>query len=98
LATKLGVKPCSLAFGAGSLYMTERTVLRQLNPATDVLTAIAGVGLPGIAPDGTRATADQLSNARGLSIDHFGNPVLAEAGGNKVRVVAARPARSTARR
>jgi hypothetical protein len=52
--------------------------------------AIAGNGSPGFSGDGGPATGAELSGPAGIAVDPAGNVVFADAGNDRVRVIAAR--------
>src|SRR5580658_6027686 len=82
-ATSVGLTPCGLAFEAGFLYVSEGTSIRRVNPVSDWLANVAGVGTEGFAADGTPALSAQLggdaeSGDCGVSVDRWGNTVFAD--------------------
>lgn len=94
-ATSVGLTPCGVAFGAGSLYVSEGTTIRRVNPVSDWLSNVAGVGTEGFAADGTPALSAQLGgDARaglvcGVAVDRWGNTIFADWHNSRVRVIAA---------
>ncbi len=93
-ATSVGFRPCGVAFGAGFLYVSEGTAIRRVNPVSDWLTNVAGVGTEGFAADGTPALSAQLGGdaevgACGVAVDRWGNTVFADWHNLRVRVIAA---------
>jgi sugar lactone lactonase YvrE len=53
-----------------------------------VITTVAGTGDRGFGGDGGPATSAQLTNPAGIAIDGAGNIFIADAGNNRIRVVA----------
>ena len=52
------------------------------------LYVIAGAGAPGYNGDGISVSVAQLNSPTGVAVDRAGNPVIADAGNDRVRVVA----------
>lgn len=67
-ATSVGLRPCGLSMGAGLLYVSEGTTIRRLNPVSDWLSNVAGVGVKGFAADGTPALSAELGGAAGAGV------------------------------
>jgi len=65
------------------------TFYGQAMTAHDIYT-VAGDGTAGFTGDGGLATAAELDFPNGVAVDGAGNVVIADAGSNRVRVVAAR--------
>ena len=80
--------PCGVSFAPGHLYIASRQAVRQVSPRTDKLTTLAGTNSAGPAGDGGPAASASL-NTCGVAVDHSGNLVIADNGGNRIRVVAA---------
>lgn len=53
----------------------------------DVITTVAGTGLPGFGGDGGKATAAKLSSPRGLAVDANGALYIADTNNNRIRRV-----------
>ncbi len=70
----------------GNLYIadTHNCAVRRVDAKTQVITTVAGTGLPGLSGDGGPATSAQLDNPRGLAL--FGDTVLYVADSNNARV------------
>ncbi len=60
--------------------------IRKVN-ASGVISTIAGNGTAGYSGDGGQATAAEISNARGITIDTVGNIYFADLGNNVVRKI-----------
>ena len=73
---------------AGNIYITDRDnhVVRKVSTA-GIITTIAGDGTAGGLGDGGAATAAQLSQPVGLTIDASGNLYVAEHGGHRIRKI-----------
>ena len=80
--------PCGVSFAPGHLYIASQRAVRQVSPRTDKLTTLAGTNSAGPAGDGGPAASASL-NTCGVAVDHSGNLVIADNGGNRIRVVAA---------
>ena len=89
-ARSLGVLPCAVSLGNGSLYVADfGGSVRRVSPATDGLTTPAGTGAPGPLGDGHPATRTGVSTC-GTAVDAAGNLLLTDFENSRVRVVAAR--------
>ena len=80
--------PCGVSFAPGHLYIASQRAVRQVSPRTGKLTTLAGTNSAGPAGDGGPAASASL-NTCGVAVDHSGNLVIADNGGNRIRVVAA---------
>jgi len=89
-ATRVAISPgCHLAFRAGSLYIADDGVVRKVSLGTGWLTNPVGTG--SIAPLGDGGAATKAAvEVCGVTFDHSGNLVIADAGNKRIRVVAAR--------
>jgi hypothetical protein len=86
------------ADAAGNLVITDTDTIRVVAASTgtfygqpmkeDHIYRIAGNGTPGFSGDGGPATSAELLNPAGISVDTTGNLVFADAGNNRIRVVA----------
>ena len=95
-ATAIGLyRPCGLALAAGRSVIGQSTMVRMVDPATDRLTTLAGVGLERqfgdglFSPDGTPAIAAELDGACGVAVDS-GGVALTAANSGQVQFVPAR--------
>ena len=70
--------------GAGNLYVTDSTAIRQVNIATGVVTTLAGVAYYGGSADGVGAAARFIAPS-GIAGDGAGNLYVAD--GNTIRKV-----------
>jgi sugar lactone lactonase YvrE len=86
-ANNIDVPACGVSSGAGAVYVSTGNVAWHLNPTTDEITPVAGVG-PEIGSDGNGVpgTTATLSAACGTAADAHGNLLIATQ--NMVRVVA----------
>jgi NHL repeat len=73
---------------AGNLYVSEvfNHRVRKIDPK-GIITTVVGTGQQGFAGDGGPATAAQLNNPQGITIDAAGNLYIAESVGRRVRKV-----------
>ncbi|MEP7156577.1 MAG: hypothetical protein ABI905_12440, partial [Betaproteobacteria bacterium] len=71
---------------SGNLYVSEQAGarIRKITPA-GIITTIAGNGTSGYSGDGGLATAAQISQPRGMTIDNAGNLYIADTGNSRVR-------------
>jgi hypothetical protein len=79
--------PCGVAFAGGLMYIADGPTVREVNSA-DRLTTPAGTGTIGPLGDGGPATAASLRTCA-PAVDAAGNILIADAGYDRVRVVAA---------
>jgi hypothetical protein len=95
--TNVGLTPCGVTFIHGHLYVAELTrrpetlssgALREMTPATSVLTTPVGTGVAGPTGDGGPATSATLSTC-GATEDGSGNIVIADESTDEIRVAAA---------
>lgn len=77
--------------GAGDVYVADHGNhrIRKITAADGKISTVAGAGTPGLAPDGTLATAAQLKYPAAVAVDSAGNLYIAEFGNNQVRKVSA---------
>lgn len=93
LATAAGLNnPYGVAVDAsGNVYIADNGNhrIRKVNYTTGIITTIAGTGTGGYLPadDGGPATAAQLQNPRGITIDPSGNVVFSDYGNNRIRKI-----------
>lgn len=73
---------------AGNVYITDRDnhVVRKVN-TSGIISTIAGNGTAGTSGDGGAATAAQISQPVGMTIDASGNLYVAEYGGHSIRKI-----------
>jgi sugar lactone lactonase YvrE len=83
---------------AGNLYISESNGnrVRKVSAATKTIVTIAGNGIAGFLGDGGAAIAAELNDPNGLKVDAAGTIYIADRGNNRIRVVAAIPARRRA--
>ena len=82
--------PASVAIdGAGNLYIADsgNNVIRKVTLSTGIITTVAGNGTPGSAGDNGPATAANLSNPQGITVDAAGNLYIADTYNEKIRKV-----------
>jgi len=75
--------------GAGNLYIadTGNNVVRMVTPSTGIITTVAGTGNGGYAGDGQAATAAELNQPWGVTVDAGGNLYIADTFNQRVRRV-----------
>jgi len=84
--------PRGVCFGpGGDLYIADAGahVVRKISAASGVITTVAGSGAPGSSGDGGAATSARLSAPCGIAVTEAGDLLIAERGGNRVRLVSA---------
>jgi trimeric autotransporter adhesin len=83
---------CGVSYADGSVYVGASSTVRQVSQVTGRLTTPAGIGVPfQMRPplgDRGKATNALLSGACGVAAGQAGNLVIADAGHNRIRVVA----------
>jgi DNA-binding beta-propeller fold protein YncE len=74
---------------AGNLYIVERDshVVRRIDARTNVITTVAGTGIPGFAGDGGPAAKAQLNRPHSIAFDASGDLLICDIGNHRVRVV-----------
>jgi secreted PhoX family phosphatase len=81
--------PCGVAYGTGGVYVADGQSVREVSQGGGALTTAAGTGVSFPIGDHGPATAAGLSQVCGVTVDHNGNLVIADAGHERVRVMAA---------
>jgi sugar lactone lactonase YvrE len=80
--------PEGLLVGAdGTMYVadTHNARVRRIDPATGIITTVAGTGTPGDRGDGGPASAARLTLPRGLALAPDGSLYVADSGTHRVR-------------
>jgi trimeric autotransporter adhesin len=74
---------------AGIVYFADQdnSAVRKVNPATGIVTTLAGTGLAGYNGDGIMADTAQLNFPNGITTDSAGNVYIADLYNNRVRKV-----------
>lgn len=74
----------------GNIYVADgwNNRIRHIDGHTGVITSIAGNGIAGYNGDDIAATAAQLNNPYGVSVDNSGNVFIADYNNNRIRKVA----------
>jgi sugar lactone lactonase YvrE len=89
-AIKVGMQPNGVTLdNSGNLYISDgiNNTIREVNVASDILTAFAGNGTPGYTGNGGQATSAQLNNAQGVCLDNAGNVYEADMNNDVIRVI-----------
>ena len=75
--------------GAGNLFIadTANNVVREILQATGIIVTVAGNGTQGNNGDGGPATAAELNQPLGVTVDIAGNLFIADTGNNRIRRV-----------
>jgi len=82
--------PEALAVDAfGNLYIADggNNVIRRVDASTQIITTIAGMGLPGMVGDGGPATAARLNGPAGVAVNASGEVFIADVLNHTVRKV-----------
>jgi RHS repeat-associated protein len=90
LATSSGVSPTDVAFDhAGHMFIADSVNdrVRQVN-SSGIISTVAGTGTAGYNGDGGAANAAQLNDPTGVAVDVWKNVIIADAGNDRVRVLA----------
>lgn len=76
---------------AGNLYFTEygSSTVRKITASTDIISTIAGTGLPGTSTDGVPAITVPLKHPDGLCVDKMGNVYVVDAQTHRIRKITA---------
>jgi len=79
------------ADGPGNLYIvcSGSNQIRRIDAVTNIITTVAGTGVPGYSGDGGPAIAATFNGLLGLCIDLGGNLYVVDSGNNRVRKIAA---------
>ena len=99
---QVAVAPCAVSFADGEVYVADGLgnfrggVVRMISPQTGRLTTAAGTGSAGPLGDGGPAASASVQPCQGavglgggeVAVDHAGDLVIADAGGDRIRVVA----------
>ena len=83
--------PQGIFISAGSLYIADsyNSAIRAIDLNTGVITTVAGTGSYGDTGDGGAATAAQLGDATGVTLDSAGDIFIADTYNNAIREVTA---------
>jgi sugar lactone lactonase YvrE len=82
-------RPVAIAVEPGRLVVADSGAHRvvSIEPATGVMTIVAGDGLPGVAGDGGPAARARLSFPEAVAFDARGDLLIADRGNHRVRKV-----------
>src|SRR4029079_152978 len=74
---------------AGNLYIAEKYWhrIRKINPATGIITTVAGTGADGFSGDGGPAPAAKLNSPVDVKIDNQGNLYVADYENFRIRKI-----------
>ena len=75
----------------GNIYIadTANSAIRKVDTQTGIITTIAGNGTAGFSGDNGPASAAQLDQPRGITVDPIGNLFIADTGNQSVREIPA---------
>ncbi|MBW3623859.1 MAG: hypothetical protein KY468_10680 [Armatimonadetes bacterium] len=83
------VAPRGMAVGArGGIFFADGNLIRKYNPATKILSTVAGSPAAGFAGDGGRAEEARFFNPRDVETDAAGNVYVADTGNFRIRKIA----------
>ncbi len=87
-ASELGAPYRVVVDTLNNVYIADQgnNCIRKVN-TSGIITTVAGNGTPGYSGDGGPATAAELINPYGLSVDLAGNIYIADCGNNRIREV-----------
>ena len=73
----------------GNIYLTDvsRHRVRKIDPTTNLISTIAGIGVSGYSGDGGPATNAKLNQPNAISVDTFGNLYIADSHNFRIRQV-----------
>src|SRR6185312_5369748 len=76
---------------SGNIYEVEQTnaVVKKITVSTGIITTVAGNGTNGFLGDGGQATAAELNNPQGVTVDASGNIYIADQNNYRIRKVTA---------
>jgi hypothetical protein len=74
---------------SGNLFISDRAGhrVRRIDASTQIITTIAGTGVPGFSGDGGPATTATLLEPNGLAIDGADNVLVADSFNRRVRMI-----------
>ncbi|MCB9772147.1 MAG: fibronectin type III domain-containing protein [Candidatus Omnitrophica bacterium] len=70
----------------GNIYISENNRIRKID-LSGIIQTFAGTGAGGYSGDGGPATAAQLNNPSGITVDQYGNILIADSGNHRIRKV-----------
>jgi len=94
-------KPSGVAIDqVGNLYVSDATSnrIRLIDAATGIITTLAGNGVPGFAGDTGPSTSALVNQPAGLAVSASGALYFADAGNERVRIIANAPILAFSRR
>jgi uncharacterized protein (TIGR03437 family) len=78
----------SLAVDAqNDVYVEQLARVSEISAATQLISTVAGNGLPGYSGDNGPATAAQINGVAGVAVDSSGNLYIADGANNRIRKV-----------
>jgi hypothetical protein len=90
--TSVAVSPCAVTSTGGPVYLSDGSVLRELNESTGQLVPVAGVSelgnVPGSLGNGTSGLSAWVKQGCGIAADSNGNLLYADSSTFQVRVLA----------
>lgn len=74
---------------SGNVYIADadHSAIREVNWKTNIITTVAGTGVPGYDGDGVAATATELNYPNEVAVDDSGNIYIADTYNNRIRKV-----------
>lgn len=98
-ATAAGVAPKNIAFdNAGNLLIADilNHRIRKVDLKANIITTIAGSGLPGSSGDGGPASAARLNSPEGVAVDAAGTVYISDTGNLVIRAITGSTIRTVA--
>ena len=82
----IGAPSCVVAGNDGNIYICDfrNNVIRKVNIASGIISAVAGNGSAGLGADGGLATATKLDGPSALAFDNAGNLLIADSNNNRI--------------
>ena len=91
ISARLNQPSAVAADSNGNLYIadTANSAIRKVDTQTGIITTLAGNGTAGFSGDNGPASAAQLDQPRGITVDPIGNLFIADTGNQSIREIPA---------
>jgi hypothetical protein len=89
LAADLAAPRTAAVDNAGMIWFTDtgHHQIKRLDPATGLVTIVAGTGMAGALGDGRPAVSASLDMPHGVAVDNRGSVYIADSANNRIRMV-----------